>query len=340
LEPVTHFLTGACLGRAGFNRRTGLATLTLTLATEAPDIDFLGFLGGSVSILEHHRGFTHTLLGAPFVGALTLGTVYGIYRMMLWRQWKIKQPPNWKLLYLYSVFGCLVHILLDFLNNYGIRPFAPFWPRWYSWDVVFIIDPAILFCLFAGLVVPALFSLVSDEIGARKSQFRGRGGAITALVLFALLVGFRDIQHRKAVNALKSLTYHDEEPVRAAAFPNPVNPFLWNGVVETQDFFESVPVDTLAGEVDPQGTASIRYKPEETPVTLAAKKSRLGRVYLDWAQYPVVEADRMPDGKNYKVQFLDLRFVTLGVRRAPVLAGYVVLDPNLNVMDMYVGERK
>jgi hypothetical protein len=40
------------------------------------------------------------------------------------------------------------------------------------------------------------------------------------------------------------------------------------------------------------------------------------------------------------VQFLDLRFVTLGVRRAPVLAGYVVLDPNLNVMDMYVGERK
>src|SRR5882724_4490746 len=96
LEPVTHFLTGACLGRAGFNRTTGLATLTLALATEAPDIDFVTFLGGSVSNLEHHRGITHTLLGAPFVAALTLATVYGIYRVMLARHWQIKQPPRWK----------------------------------------------------------------------------------------------------------------------------------------------------------------------------------------------------------------------------------------------------
>jgi inner membrane protein len=340
LEPVTHFLTGACLGRAGFNRKTGLATLTLTLATEAPDIDFLSFIGGSVANLEHHRGITHTLLGAPFVGALTLGVVYGIYRVMLWKQWKIKQPPNWKLLYLYAVFGCLVHILMDFLNNYGIRPFAPFYPRWFSWDVVFIVDPLILTFLFFGLVTPALFSLVTEEIGVGKAAFRGRGGAITALVLMAALIGFRDFQHRKAVNALRSLTYHDEEAVRASAFPNPVNPFLWSGVIETQNFFETVPVDTWAAEVDPQGTASIRYKPEETPVTLAAKKSRLGRVYLDWSQYPLVEAGRMPDGKNYKVQFLDLRFMNLGLRRSPVLAGYVILDPDLKVLDMYVGEQK
>ncbi|MBZ5521145.1 MAG: metal-dependent hydrolase [Acidobacteriia bacterium] len=341
MEPVTHFLTGACLGRAGLNRATGLATLTLALATEAPDIDFATFIGGSVANLEHHRGITHTLLGAPFVAALTLGIVYGIYRVMMSRQWKIKQPPKWKLLYLYALFGCLLHILMDFLNNYGVRPFAPFYPRWFSWDVLFIVDPTVLVLLFFGLVTPGLFSLVTEEIGAHKPEFRGRGGAITALALVVVLIGFRDFEHRKAVNALNSLTYHDEEPVRASAFPNPMNPFLWNGVVETQDFFETVSVDTLAAEVDPQGTASIRYKPEETPVTLAAKKSRLGRVYLDWSQYPLVEADRMPDGKSYKVQFLDLRFMNLAaIRRSPVLAGYVILDANLKVLYMYVGEQK
>jgi len=39
LEPLTHFLTGACLARAGFNRKTALATATMTLAAEAPDLD-------------------------------------------------------------------------------------------------------------------------------------------------------------------------------------------------------------------------------------------------------------------------------------------------------------
>ena len=35
MEPVTHFLTGACLARTGFNRRTAYATLAMTLAAEA-----------------------------------------------------------------------------------------------------------------------------------------------------------------------------------------------------------------------------------------------------------------------------------------------------------------
>jgi len=43
LEPITHFLTGAALSRAGFNRKTALATLTMTLAAEAPDIDILTY---------------------------------------------------------------------------------------------------------------------------------------------------------------------------------------------------------------------------------------------------------------------------------------------------------
>ncbi|HEY6972086.1 MAG TPA: metal-dependent hydrolase, partial [Candidatus Angelobacter sp.] len=63
MDPVTHFLTGACLSRAGLNRTTGLATLTLVLASEAPDLDIVTLFGGSVSYLEHHRGITHTFLG-------------------------------------------------------------------------------------------------------------------------------------------------------------------------------------------------------------------------------------------------------------------------------------
>ena len=32
MEPITHFMTGACLARAGFNRKAAYATLAMTLA--------------------------------------------------------------------------------------------------------------------------------------------------------------------------------------------------------------------------------------------------------------------------------------------------------------------
>jgi inner membrane protein len=337
LEPVTHLLTGACLGRAGLNRKTGLATLTLVLASEAPDADFAAALGGSVSYLQHHRGFTHTLLGAPFVAAFVLAIVYGIYRLLLRRGRKPKLAPDWRLLYLYALMAALIHILLDFTNSYGVRPFAPFNWKWYSWDILFVVDPIILTVLLLSLAVPGLLGLVSEEIGARKSP-RGRGAAIFALACFALVIYVRDFEHRRAVNLLKSVTYSDQDAVRASAFPTMLNPFLWNGVVETRDFFESMQVASRAGQIDPEGTANIRYKPEETAVTQAAKKSRLGRIYLDWAQYPVVEADRLSGDRGYRVKFSDLRFSrTSQPHQPPVLGGYVELDPRLKVVDMYVG---
>src|SRR5437016_6696140 len=103
MEPITHFLTGACLSRAGLNRTTGLATLTLVAASEMPDIDIVWYLGGSVAGLQHHRGFTHTLLGAPVMAALSLALVYGIYRLLVRWGRKFKSVPKWKLLYVYAL---------------------------------------------------------------------------------------------------------------------------------------------------------------------------------------------------------------------------------------------
>jgi len=39
MDPVTHFMTGAVLSRSGFNRKAAYATLAMTLAAEAPDLD-------------------------------------------------------------------------------------------------------------------------------------------------------------------------------------------------------------------------------------------------------------------------------------------------------------
>ena len=70
MEPVTHFLTGACLGRAGFNRKTAYATLAAMLAAEAADLDIIWGFGGPVDELKHHRGITHTIWAVPVVAGL------------------------------------------------------------------------------------------------------------------------------------------------------------------------------------------------------------------------------------------------------------------------------
>jgi inner membrane protein len=343
-------LTGACMGRAGLNRKTGLATLTLVLAFEAPDIDSIFYFGGGVTGLQHHRGITHSLIGAPFVAAGVIAIVYGVHR---WRRARQKNGdvgrssdafpkllPNWKLLYGYALLGALVHLFQDFTNNYGVRPFAPFNPKWYAWDIVFIVDPIMLLVLFLALALPGLMALITEEIGSSKPQFRGRGAAIFALLCLAAVIMVRDFEHRRAVNALNARTYRGEDPVRVSAFPQPINPFSWNGVVETRDFFQMAPVDSNSGEVDPQNMAIVRFKPEETQVTLAAKRSRLGRVYLDWARYPLVTVEKL-EGGRYQVQFEDLRFESaesVAQHRRPTLAAYVVLDQQLRVEEMYTGK--
>jgi inner membrane protein len=348
LEPITHFLTGACLGRAGLNRKTALATLTLTLAAEAPDLDVLSRFGGPAFGFAHHRGFTHSFLGLPLDAAVVVGFVYLVWRLRGRKLTDPNLPPRWGLLFLYACLAGVSHILLDFTNNYGVRPFWPFSEKWYSWDIVFIFEPVLFVLLLLGLIIPSFFSLIDKEIGARPRGSRGRVAAALALLGVVLLWGLRDYEHRRAVSALAARTYQGAEPLRASAYPTMTNPFRWYGVVETPAFFVLAPVDSLGPEVDPEGRLQIRYKPEETPVTLAAKNSYLGRVYLDWAQYPITETEALdPSEGGYVVEFVDLRFVQLpsllSHRGEPnrALAAGVRLDKNLRVVgDVYGFGRK
>jgi len=346
LEPITHFLTGACLGRAGLNRKTALATLTLTLAAEAPDLDVLSRFRGAAFGFAHHRGFTHSFLGILICAAVVVGFVYLLWRLRDRRMKDPNLPPRWGLLYLYACLAGLSHILLDFTNNYGVRPFWPFSEKWYSWDIVFIVEPVMLVFLILGLVVPGLFALVDKEIGARHRGPRGRFAATFALVGVVLMWAVRDYEHRRAVNALQARTYEQADPLRVSAYPTWINPFRWYGVVETPAFFGLAVVDSLGPEVDPGGEIEIRYKPEETPVTLAAKQSYMGRVFLDWAQYPITETEILPPPQEgYLVRFQDLRFVQIpaavnrgGGRRA--LGAAVQLDKNLRVVGDVFGAGK
>ena len=329
-------MTGACLGRSGFNRKSALATVTMVLAAEAADLDILWGLKSGTADLQHHRGITHSFVGVPFIAAGVLACIYLVYRLRHRGAHSVKDstrlPVRWGYLYLCALIAALSHLPLDYSTAYGIRLFEPFNYRWYTWDIVYIVDPVIWLVLIAGLTLPALFRLINEEIGARSKGPRGRGGAIAALVCYLLILGVRDYQHRRAVSAMDSLLYQGAAPQRVAAYPYMINPFRWHGVVETNDFFETVPVNSLGPEVD-DTHGRIFYKPEETDVLRVAESTYFGRVYLDWAVFPYVRQEKLEGAtRGYFVNFQDLRYTYPETRGRTALGGYVVLDPELRVL--------
>jgi inner membrane protein len=336
MEPVTHILTGVCLARTGLNRRAAYATLTMAVAAEFPDIDTLWGLRGPVEGFAHHRGITHTLVGLPAEAAILVVAVYGLHRCRLARQnhahavrpqneQRLRRPltaapVRWGLLYGFTLLALLSHLLLDYTNNYGLRPFFPFNPHWYAASIVFIFDPWIFAVLVGALVAPLIFRLVGSEIGARRQPFRGRGWAIAALLGIVAWWTFREVQHEHAVQLAMAQSIaapqapgpalpqcdtadcapSDDAPApylaaqRALVSPDPINPFHWSAGTNFGPVVQLSEIDTRNGAV--VAGANTYPKAPHTALLQAAEASPLGRAYLDWSSMPILTVADPMDG--------------------------------------------
>jgi inner membrane protein len=251
-----------------------------------------------------------------------------------------------------SLLAVFSHIFLDWTNDYGVRPFFPFNPRWYSLDIAFILEPVIFAALLAGLLIPAIFALADREMGASKPLFRGRGWAIAALVLVGIDLGVRAVEHHRALRMVGEARFGDQPMLRAGAEPYPVNPFHWFAVAETAGYYQTASVNTRTETVDTNDQDDVIFKPPVTPPVEAAKRSWLGRVYLDWAMFPLVTdrgsaglvvSDQLaPQPRDTAVQFRDLRFaysVFSSGRASAALTAWVFVTPSGVVDAMVMNNR-
>ena len=300
MDNLTHTLTAVALSHAGLYRKTRFATLTLIAAANAPDIDVLARFWGSATYLKYHRGYTHSILGVSLLAFLLAWTMY-----FLGRKAKTKPGPPLSLGWLLALawIGTATHLLMDFTNSYGVRPFLPFSGRWYAWDIRFIFDPLLLLLLCLGLGLPTLLRLVSEEVGARRS--RPAWGAVFSLCALLFLWGLRDVAHRRVLGFLEAHTYADQNALRVGAFPSPFNPFAWTGVVETDATYEVLPANALENDVDPRSALQF-HKPQASPALDAAMQTRTGRIFMDFARFPWAQTDESDEG--FDVQIHDLRF--------------------------------
>ncbi len=368
MEPVTHFLTGACLGRAGFNRKTAYATLAAVLAAEAADLDILWGLRGPVDELKHHRGITHTLWAVPVVAGVVVGAVALLH---LWREKRRQhagtdstnadasiqyskaptappQPVRWGWLYLTACSAALSHILLDWTNNYGVRPFFPLNDHWYAGSFMFIVEPILYGIFFLAFIVPWLLGLADREIGAHRAEFKGQGWAIFALAGMLILGCVRWAERAHALAVLGNTNVTSQPVNRTAAEPYPVNPFRWHAILETPDFYQTAEVNTWTDSIDSDPDRDLLYKPTDTPAIEAAKRTPLGQVYLDWGTWAVVrdlgqqpapgmDPPQLAHGRTWTtIEFTDLRFdyTALGIRgvstgssaRSPLTGWVYIVD--------------
>jgi len=332
MDNLTHTLTGIALSQAGLNRKTRFASLALILGSNAPDVDVFAGTHDSISYLEYHRGITHSLIGVTGLAVILAAAVYFVGRKTKPKPTGPSLSPRW--LFAVCWIATSGHLLLDFTNQYGVRPFLPFSGRWYAWDVMPIFDPVLWLIFALGLGLPFLLRMVSEEVGARRPGYQR--GAVLALVGMLLLWGLRDFSHRRVIAEVAANNYGQEPPLRLGAFPT-LNPFDWSCVVETDSAYYTLAASALSSDVD-AANAEAFHKPDSSPALEAAMKSHVGRVFMNFARFPWAQVEE--DESGYEVRIRDLRFGAASLGR---FEATIDLDRNLAVREQsfsFTGESR
>jgi inner membrane protein len=160
LDNLTHTLAGLLVAEAVVQARARsgeplasfrtAAYVSSVLVNNAPDLDFLyaGITERPIGYLLHHRGHSHTVPVGLAIGLATAAVVNAIARR---RRWPWCSSDRLALLAI-CCLGPLVHVAMDFSNNYGVRPFWPVYAGAFYGDAIFIVEP-----FFWAVAVPPLF---------------------------------------------------------------------------------------------------------------------------------------------------------------------------------------
>jgi len=191
--------------------RRSLLLISCWAAINFPDLDifFTQLLPAPLGYLLHHRGHTHTLLYI-IPQAILLW-------VLIWLCWPsartlLKESTSARTGLVISLgLGFTLHLLMDYLNSYGIHPFHPFDSRWLYGDMVFILEPFfwIVFGVPMAMMVQrlALKILLVGLLAGVPLFFTVRGflpwGSLAVLMLLAIALGA--LQHRAGMRGKNAL---------------------------------------------------------------------------------------------------------------------------------------
>jgi membrane-bound metal-dependent hydrolase YbcI (DUF457 family) len=321
VDNLTHSLFALTLARTPLRRAGRGTTLTLLLASNAPDSDFVAAIThGGGGYITAHRASSHGPLGVAVLAVVAAGLVYA---GLAWRRrshrGRAEPGPDagdatWAGLVAVSLIGTLGHVLMDLPTSYGTRSFSPFDDTWYAIDLVPIIDVYLLAVLAAGL--------------AATRVLRAHQGRIAAIVLMLMLAnyGLRIGTHQRALDLAGDgrtptpmLSRWPDAPypklpgdfpcaappcaLRLAALPTFGSPFVWRIVRQFSNGYKIAEIDVRSGLA-----ARARWEPHETdPAVFAARQTQTSRQLLTFSRFPAARVERR--GEDTLVRISDVRFL-------------------------------
>lgn len=299
MDTFTHALTSIALDRAGLRRVSPWAMSILIVSGVAADLDLLSYFGGATAYFRYHYAVLHSILGSAILAVLIAVLFWAFSRSS-------KRPLQFSRVLLLCFIGAGLHVLLDYFGAEGVQLFWPFHRQWFSLDWLPETDPWIIAVLLVGSLLPALFRLVTEEIGGRKRTQKISSGAIVALALMGIYIGARAMLHGTAGRMLMDHDYHGAAPLAAEAFPHADSPLLWRGVIATASTIEvvSVPVGPI-GEFHPMSSLTY-YKPPDSPALDAAQRAPLAAQFLKCARFPLANLQGIQGGWIITVR--DMRY--------------------------------
>src|SRR5712672_3151262 len=191
MDPFTHGLASYSITRAVFPRASRTTVIAAILAGSAADLDRLSASASPSAFLDWHRTATHSVLGT-----LIIVVVFVVAASIITKRKPNVEPMRTVLLALLA--ACSLHVAMDLTQNESVQLLWPFRTQRYSADWVAHFDLWILLIFLAGALLPQLFALVTEEIGAKSKAPRGRIGAILALLAVFIYIGARFILHGNA----------------------------------------------------------------------------------------------------------------------------------------------
>jgi membrane-bound metal-dependent hydrolase YbcI (DUF457 family) len=309
MDPLTHALASYTLKRAAFPRVPRPATIAMLVAGTIADVDLLSKFAGPSVFLAFYRTYFHSLLAAI---VLSLAITLLLY---LPKRAQTENPLSPLGIFAAALAAYILHLLMDLCQSAGVELFWPFSSRRLALDWLPHLDLWLLGILLAGILLPSLSRLVTEEIGAKSKGPRGKVGASLALAAMILYVVLRFVLHGNGLAALESRSYRGESPRRTAAFPESGSPFRWHGIVETVSALHDVEIDVSPGASFDPDSAIASYKPEPSPALDSARDTAVARRFLQVARFPKATVEKTPDGFHIILRaFPSSRDVSSGLR--------------------------
>ena len=346
MDPIAHTLVGASLAETRLKRLSVLATPTLILGANAPDIDAVTILLDGDLSLGFRRGWTHGILAMVVLPLALAGLMLLVDRVVTRRRGQPRRARAGPIILL-SYIGVLTHPVLDWLNTYGIRLLMPFDGRWFYGDALIIIDPwvwllagaAVVLAhtqtalaasawLALGLVLSVIVSSFAPVPPAARllwvagvatiAGIRVWGGIQTRLprvvtiglastaVYMVAMVSGSQVAERQVTEWLAE---RGTVPVEIMAGALPANPFARNIVVADRQHYHFLEVNWLNADRIQVSSPAIDRGPGGRVVEAALTAPHIQGI-TTWIRFPAYTVEQLPDG--YRVTIRDVRYARLG----------------------------